>query len=89
MADQAQNNPTFEGHKRMFTEFLEEVLLHTPFLYMFLLSRPSSCLQAEDGKYVEKLKQTISDGRFRLVVGLNDLRQKDRDFTAQYVHAYR
>ena len=36
--------------------------------------------------YVEKLKDSISDGTFRLVVNINDLRDHDIDLASKYVY---
>ena len=32
-----------------------------------------------DGKYIDRIKQTIEDGKFRLVVSMNDLRRVNRE----------
>ena len=36
---------------------------------------------ALDGKYVDRIRQTIQDGKFRLIVNVNDLRNWNREFT--------
>lgn len=42
-------------------------------------------LDEHDGKYIEQLKQTISDQKNRLIVNVNDIRNFDRDLAAQLV----
>ena len=36
-----------------------------------------------DGRYIEKLKQCITDKKFRLVVNINDLRNFSEDLTSE------
>jgi hypothetical protein len=99
---QVDDNNRIDTLKRSLQEFLEdEVSFNSINNHLYSLNtllyqhKHSKCtlsidlkfLKALDGKYIDRIKQTIQDGKFRLLVNVNDLRNWNREFTEKLVRS--